>query len=144
VVPRFEVPPKTGPARAPRYGARVDELPEIVVRLSEQERMIVNNTLLMASELGIDDPGFEDRLGRSREDVSLLLDGFRGPQNIARDGRTFRFSVRDLKLLCNAMVEVTNDGELWPGSYSARIGASVAEGLVLLGELEALLKGEQI
>jgi hypothetical protein len=119
----------------------VEKLADIVVRLSEAESRIINNTLLMATDLRIDEADFEGRLGGTREDVRLLLDGFRGPRNIGRDGRTYRFGPADLLLLRNAMVEITNEGETWPGEYSARIGADVAEGKRLLAELEALLAG---
>jgi hypothetical protein len=103
--------------------------------------VIVNNTLLMASELFPESESeYEARLGASREDVRLLLDGFRGPQVISPDGLTFRFSSADLALLRNAMVAATDDGTMWPGSYSARIGADVAEGEELLAQLEAVMK----
>lgn len=106
--------------------------------------MIVNNTLLMATDIRTKESDFESRLGGTREDVRLLLDGFRGSQNIARDGLTFRFSPSDLMLLRNAMVEITNEGELWPGEYSTRIGADIAEGKKLLAELEALMEAEKV
>ncbi len=122
----------------------MERLPDIIVGLSETERRIVNNTLLMATEIRTEESDFEGRLGGTREEVRMLLDGFRGPQNIARDGRTFRFSPPDLVLLRNAMVEITDEGESWPGEYSAQIGADVAEGKELLAELEALMKSEGI
>lgn len=122
----------------------MERLPDIIIRLSETERRIVNNTLLMATDIRTEESDFEGRLGGTREEVRLLLDGFRGPQNIARDGRTFRFSRPDLVLVRNAMVEITDEGESWPGEYSARIGADVAEGRELLAELEALMEAEGI
>lgn len=125
----------------------------VTVRLSEMEFSIANNSLNEVSHLiRIPDADFVARLGGTRSEIRQLLDrvrsavdtsalppGVRLGQAIGSEGMTVRLGVADLKLLRNAMIEMTKGEEIEEWEYPIRLGATVAEGQQLLAEVEHLI-----
>jgi hypothetical protein len=124
----------------------VDQIAEdadgVTVRLCRTEFRIVNNSLNeVTNGIRIPESEFEDRLGGPREETRRLLQGIKGRQSIGPDGQMVRLSALDLVLLRNAMIEMTKGVEIEEWEYPIRLGATVAEGKQLLGEIEDLIGG---
>ncbi len=125
----------------------------VTVRLSEMEFSIANNSLNEVSHLiRIPDADFVARLGGTRSELRQLLDrirdavdasalpaGERLGQAIGSEGMTVRLGAADLKLLRNAMIEMTKGEEIEEWEYPIRLGGTVAEGKQLLAEVENLI-----
>ena len=117
------------------------------IRLDEVEYRFIRGSLSEVIEkLGLPDwrfaEAFEDRIGFSLDQARELLDGIDGPQSIGADGRTFVFSLSDLRLLRNAMIEVAK-GEVVEGwELHALIAVWPEEGRQVLAEFERLLTRE--
>jgi hypothetical protein len=108
----------------------------LTLRFSRTEFVIVNNSLNEVSHLiRIPETEFEDRLGAPRTETKRLLDAVRGAE-----GMTVQFSVAELTLLRNAMIEVTKGQEIEEWEYPIRLGVAVAEGEQLLAEVEDLIE----
>lgn len=119
----------------------VEDTEGVTLRFSEDEFVIVNNSLNEVSNLlRIPESAFEDRLGGPREETSRLLDGINGRQAIGADGLTIRLSASDLLLLRNAMIETTKGVEIEEWEFQTRLGRSLPEAKLLLREVEDLIE----
>ena len=124
----------------------------VIIRLSRTEFRIVNNSLNeVTNGIRIPDTEFVARLGGSRMETGQLLDRIRGAVDtsalppearpgkaVSSEGMTVRLGVADLALLRNAMIEMTKGVEIEEWEYPIRLGATVAEGKQLLGEIEEI------
>lgn len=131
-----------------------DDANGAIIRLSGTEFRIVNNSLNeVTNGIRIPDAEFVARLGGSRMetrqlmhrlqdavDTSGLDPGTQRGQAISSEGMTVRLGVADLALLRNAMIEMTKGVEIEEWEYPIRLGATVAEGKQLLGEIEDIAR----
>jgi hypothetical protein len=125
----------------------------VTIGLTRTEFRIVNNSLNEVTNLiGIPDTDFVPRLGGTRSEIAQLLDRIRGSvetsvlppgrrpgQAVGPDEMTVCLGLAELKLLRNAMIEMTKGEEIEEWDYPIRLGATVAEGRQLLAEVENLI-----
>jgi hypothetical protein len=131
----------------------VQSTDEATVRLSRREFQTARQSLNQVTNgIPIPDPEFVARLGGSRletrrllrrlrdeVDTSGLAAGSRPAQAIGPEGTTFQFGIVDLKLLRNALIEVTKGEEIPEWEYQTRLGTTLDEGKQLLSEVEDLI-----
>lgn len=125
----------------------------LTLRLSQTEFVIARQSLNeVTNGIRISDPEFVDRLGGSRSETRHLMHMLRDAvdtsglpsdprpgQAIGPEGMTIRLSVTDLKLLRNAIIEVTKGVEIEEWEFHTRLGRPVAEAKKLLAEVENLI-----
>lgn len=126
----------------------------VTIRLTRTEFRILNNSLNeVTNGIRISDAEFVARLGGSRMETGQLMHRLqdavdtsglepeaRPGQAISSEGMTVCLGVADLALLRNAMIEMTKGVEIEEWEYPIRLGATVAEGKQLLGQVEDVIR----